>query len=180
MTDSHLKESVLEAERKELEEFISENKRTIKGRKLIEEFILFTGCQTVSAGLAILLFQFTFKLWVLSLICYTLGLIPTMQDLCEVNLTKNDQGGWEVTLMRSPVKSLAKLLIGVGITYVGINETKGAVEMTYQSIDQVYAEIHTYERPKTSQYQLPVEPMMLIAAISIVALISFMRGKLGD
>lgn len=178
MTESHLKESVLEAERAELQEFINENKRTINGRKLIGEFLLFVGCQTMSAGLAILLFQFTFKLWVLSLLCYAISAVPTMPDLCDVNINKTDQGGWEVTIMRSPLKTVVKFALGIGITYVGINETKEAVEMTYHNIDQVYAEIHTYERPKTSQYQLPVEPMMLIAAIGIVALVSFLRDKL--
>lgn len=178
MADSHLKETVLAAEQRELEEFVAENKRIIKGRKLISEFLLFIGCQTLSASLAILLFQYTFKLWVLSLLCYAIGLSPSLPDLCEVNVNKTSEGGWNITFMQRPLKTIFKLFIGAGITYVGIGETRQAVDTTYQSIQTVYGEIHTYERPKTSDFQLPVDPMMMIAAISIVGLVAIIKEKL--
>lgn len=175
MQDNHLHQQVLEAEQQELQSFIQEHKATMQGRKLISEFLLFIGCQTLSAGLAILLFQYTFRLWVLCLICYTVGLMPTMPDLCEISLNKTEQGEWEVHIMRSPVKTFLKFLIGIGITYVGINETRDAVKLTYTGISKVYSEIQTYERPSTGQYELPLEPVILFAAIGIVAVLHFIK-----
>lgn len=180
MNENHLKQTVLETEQKELEAFILEHKTTLQGRKLVSEFLLFVGCQTMGAGLAILLFQFTFRLWVLCLICYSIGLIPTLPDLCEINLNKTESGEWEVRIMRSPVKTFLKFLIGVGITYVGINETRDAVKMTYTGISKVYNEIQTYERPSTGQYELPIEPIILLAAIGIVAVLHFIKSANKD
>ena len=178
MTQHHLTQQTLEAEKQELEDFIQEHRKTLRGRKLIEEFLLFISCQVLSSSLAILLFQFTFKLWVLSLICYGIGLVPSLPDLSEISVNRNEEGNLEVNIMRKPGLTLVKLIVGTGLTYVGIQEVRGAVTITYEGIDRVYSEIHEYERPQTSMHQIPVEPMALFGALGLVGFYLFVRGKL--
>ena len=177
--DNHLEDLVLEAERKQLESFIHEQNKVIQGRKLIAEFLLFLACQSLSASLAILMFQYTMKLWIISWLCYLIGLTPSLPELCEIHIGKNEStGNTEVTIMRSPGKFLFKLIFSIGFTYVGISTVRDSTKNTYEGLMHFYGEVQAYEAPRTVHYQWPIEPTVLLIATALIGAFLFYRGKL--
>lgn len=162
----------------ELDRFIREQESKLEGRKLIAEALFFVGCQVLSNSLAVLLFQYALRIWLTYLIIWAIALIPALGDLCNVHFSQEDQG-WRVTLMRSPIKSIFKIVIGVGVLSVGISEVREMISDTSYGIQRVYAEIRAYQEPKVVNYDLvQLSPWVsLIAAIGLVGFILYIKEK---
>ena len=176
---NHLEDLSIEEERRQFEEFAKDQAKVIQGRKLIGEFLFYIACQTLSSSLAILMFQYTIKLWVLTWVCYLIGLAPSLPELCEIHIGKNEQNGnTEITIMQSPGKFLFKLVFSIGFTYVGISTVRDATKKTYEGLLQFYEQVRVYETPKTVHYQFPVEPTILLIATALIGVFLFYRGKL--
>lgn len=159
---------------KDLERFILEQEKALEGRKLIAETLLFVGCQVLSNALAILLFQYAVRVWVTYLLVWAISLSPAMADLCNVHFDQLE-GGWKITIMKSPFKTAFKLIFGVGVLSVGIHEVRDLIVDTAYGINQVYSEIRAYEHPKSGSYDLikdfnPLTTLILATAVVFASL----------
>lgn len=162
----------------ELDRFVREQEGKLEGRKLIAESLFFVGCQVLSNSLAVLLFQYALRIWLTYLVVWAIALMPALGDLCNVNFDQTE-GGWRVTLMRSPFKSVFKIVIGVGVLSVGISEVREMIIDTTYGINRVYAEIRAYQEPKVYNYDLvQLSPWVsLIAAIGVVGFIMYLKER---
>ena len=176
----HLKETVTKSEQEQLARFIAEQNSLIASRKLIGEFLLFITCQSLGSALAVLLFQYTLKVWVISWLCYLIGLAPCLEDLSSISFKQRDNGGWEIGIMRSPGKFLFKLVFSIGFTYVGIQEVRQAINTTYNGLNAVLSEVRAYETPATRHYSFPVDSTVILMACVLVGLFLLLRGKLPE
>lgn len=157
---------------KDLARFIQEQEQALEGRKLIAEGLLFVGCQVLSNALAMLLFQYAVRIWVTYLIIWAVALTPALGDLCNVHFSQEDQG-WRITLMRSPIKTVVKVIFSVGVLAVGIHEVRDLLVQTYNGIYAVHNEIKAYEMPKSGNYDITSQ-MNPLAALSIATAIVFL------
>lgn len=162
----------------ELDRFVKEQESKLEGRKLVAEALFFVGCQVLSNSLAVLLFQYALRIWLTYLIIWAIALMPALGDLCNVHFDQVE-GGWRITLMRSPFKSVFKIVIGVGVLSVGISEVKEMISDTTYGIQRIYAEIRAYQEPKVNTYDLvQLSPWVsLIAAIGLVGFILYIKER---
>ena len=164
---------------KDLERFIQEQEQALEGRKLIAEGLLFIGCQVLSNALAMILFQYAVRIWVTYLIIWAVSLTPALGDLCNVHFSQ-EENGWRVTIMKSPLKTVVKIIFGIGTLAVGIHEVRDLLISTYDGINKVHAEIRAYEMPKSTNYDMvsQLNPLTTLAiATALVFVFMYLKEK---
>lgn len=161
-----------------LERFIEREEKALEGRKAISELLLRIAFQSLSCGLAILLFQFALSVWVTSLLCYLISLAPLIKGLSFLPT----EGGIKVIIMRDGIRLVVSFIIAVGFTHVKLNEVYSQIQKTDEGINNFLVDLHSYERPTEWQYHFPSQGVILLAAIASTVVLGYLadlnkRGK---
>lgn len=157
-----------------LDEFILRERKAIEGRKAVSDFLLRLACQSLSSGLAIVLFQFALHIWLIALICYAIALAPTGFSIEHV-----DKDNWRIILMRDGIKTVIGLAITVGFTHIRISEVYSQVAQTDRGLSNFLSELRSYEHPTSNQFELPPQGAILLAAVAVVVILGWLADKKG-
>lgn len=143
--------------------------QSIRNRKKVESWLLFSGCQFTSASLALWLFQLSAEIVAVYAFSSFVALLPGLLDLTG-NIAINSRREWQVN---TPAASVAKLIVGGSTALVSNYQIWSRVQVTRSGIDHTYKVIR-----KTNAYlEIFNSTVPLLVVVAIISGLFLWRRK---
>ena len=148
-----------EETKKYLKDVEDELYQSIKNRKKLESWMLFSGCQLTSVSLALWLFQLSAEIVAIYAFSSFIALLPGLLDLTG-NIAISSRREWQVT---TPATSIAKLVVGGSTALISNYQIWSRVQVTKSGIDHTYKVIRK-TNPYLDIFNSTI-PLLVIVAI---------------